>query len=484
MNKILKGYQGIFFDKETELKLVELQKKGLRDIVKDMHITFKFGELDKFPDELMNKEIALKLIGYASDGRNSGFQVELPEELNKYYKNKNVAHITVSLGEVDGVKGKPVDTGKMNFEQIDPIEISGQLGYFVFREDRTKSGKVMNNNLFEENSKETTNDLTGEDVAKIQRFKEKLNLGEEIKEEDILGIEDFVYEKIQLSPYIIRQLDTPSLKAVMDGYVELKDAKNILKYANIESISNPEIVDLIYYDVGGELWDFCYGGKGFIEGDDEILGLNENGIQIISNKIADIVGERDTNEQTQTISVLLDIWEKFMRPDNDEINNIKMSVNEIIKKRNEEKNKRDVRKTRLDLEKEFIGTDKAFEGLKQCKTYTVKKKDLEGKLDEEFGNYNADILYLNEDIEDVTVMEGVDEQGNKVILYYYPYEDYTGEQTMVRQMRRFNENGDIVIMKRAQMKFNDEGLSEYDDIDSGSIVYKYDEKREKDSWTL
>ena len=146
----------------------------------------------------------------------------------------------------------------------------------------------------------------------------------------------------------------------------------------------------------------------------------------------------------------------------------------------EEKNKRDIRKTRLDLEKEFIGCDKVYEGLKQCKTYTVKKKDLEGKLDEEFGNYNADILYLNEDIEDVTVMEGIEEQGNKEILYYYPYEDYTGEQTMVRQMRRFNENGDIVIMKREQMKFNKEGLSEYGDIiDSGSIVYKYDENGKK-----
>lgn len=145
----------------------------------------------------------------------------------------------------------------------------------------------------------------------------------------------------------------------------------------------------------------------------------------------------------------------------------------------EEKNKRDVRKARLDLEKEFIGCDKAFEALKQCKTYTVKKKDLEDVLDEEFGNYNADILYINEDIEDVTVMEGIDVQGNKEILYYYPYKDYTGEQTMVRQIRTFNENGDIVSMKRGQMKFNDEGLSEYDDIDSGSIVYKYDENGKK-----
>ena len=154
-NKRINGYEGMFFDEETQAKLVELQPKGLESIVKDMHITFKFGELDKFPDELMGKDHLIKLIGYASDGKNSGFQVELPEELNDYYKNQNVPHITVSLGEVDGVKGKAVDTGTMEFKKIEePIEILGKLGYFVFREDRTKSGVVMDNSLFEENTKE------------------------------------------------------------------------------------------------------------------------------------------------------------------------------------------------------------------------------------------------------------------------------------------------------------------------------------------
>lgn len=38
--------------------------------------------------------------------KNSGFQVELPEELKPYYKNQNGPHIIVSLGEVDGVKRK------------------------------------------------------------------------------------------------------------------------------------------------------------------------------------------------------------------------------------------------------------------------------------------------------------------------------------------------------------------------------------------
>ena len=142
----LKGYQGIFFDQETQEKLIKLQKKGLSEVVKDMHITFKFGEIEQFPEELMDKNITVRIVGYASDGKNSGFQIALPEELQEYYKNENGPHITVSLGEVDGVKGKAVDTGIMDFEPIpveEQVEILGQLGYFVFGK-----GKIMNNSIF------------------------------------------------------------------------------------------------------------------------------------------------------------------------------------------------------------------------------------------------------------------------------------------------------------------------------------------------
>lgn len=150
--KPLKGYQGIFLSEETKEKLVKLQKKGLKDIVKDMHITFKFGKTEKYPPELMGKEFKMKVVGYASDGKNSGFQIELPDELKKYYKNPNCPHITVSLGEVNGVKGKAVDTGTMKFEPIDEkeqIEIPGQIGYFIYGK-----GRVMDNKVFDEKRKE------------------------------------------------------------------------------------------------------------------------------------------------------------------------------------------------------------------------------------------------------------------------------------------------------------------------------------------
>ncbi len=156
----IKGYQGIFLDEETQAKLVELQKVGLDTVVKDMHVTLNFGELQKYPQELMEKDIPIELVGYASDGKNSGFEIKIPEEIKSYKSNNNPLHITVSLGEVDGVKGNPVDTGKLKFEKLEePIQINGRLGYFKFEEDRTKSRIVMDNSIFENERKIKENEL-------------------------------------------------------------------------------------------------------------------------------------------------------------------------------------------------------------------------------------------------------------------------------------------------------------------------------------
>ena len=65
-----------------------------------MHVTFNYGRLYKFPENIVGKEVEVIIVGYGSDGLNSGFAVEILEELNEFYKNKSVAHITVSLGEL------------------------------------------------------------------------------------------------------------------------------------------------------------------------------------------------------------------------------------------------------------------------------------------------------------------------------------------------------------------------------------------------
>lgn len=141
---LLEGFQGLFFDEKIEEELVKLQKNGLPNIIKDMHITFKFGKIEPFPSKLMGKEFEVTIIGYASDGKNSGFKVELPEDLKPYYKNENVPHITVSLGEVNGVMGKAVDTGKLDFKPFDKhLKIPCMLGYFIFGK-----GKFTTNSIF------------------------------------------------------------------------------------------------------------------------------------------------------------------------------------------------------------------------------------------------------------------------------------------------------------------------------------------------
>lgn len=138
------GFQGIFLDEISKKRLIDLQERKLKYIVKDMHITFKFGKIEMYPEEVLNKDYEVKIVGYAATDKNSGFQVELPKELKAYFKNENGPHITVSIGEVDGVKGKAYETGLLHFNEIkEPFMISGRLGYYIYGK-----GKIMDNTVF------------------------------------------------------------------------------------------------------------------------------------------------------------------------------------------------------------------------------------------------------------------------------------------------------------------------------------------------
>ena len=145
MSTNFRGYQGIFFDEKTSKLLERMQRTPLADTVRDMHVTFKYGDLEKFPSELMNLDVEICLVGYASDGKNSGFIVELPRKMEeKFYKGNRPIHVTVSLGAVNGEKGKAVDTANLNFKPLkNPVTVTGKLGYFVFG-----CGKKMDNSFW------------------------------------------------------------------------------------------------------------------------------------------------------------------------------------------------------------------------------------------------------------------------------------------------------------------------------------------------
>ena len=148
MSETLRGYQGIFFDEATSKRIISIQPSPLAEPVSDMHVTFRFGELEMYPKELMNKNIELKVVGYGCNGKNSGFEVELPEDIEaKYYKGNRPIHVTVSIGTVNGERGKPVDTAKLKFLPLRrPITIKGKFGYFVFGGE----GKKMDNSIFKD----------------------------------------------------------------------------------------------------------------------------------------------------------------------------------------------------------------------------------------------------------------------------------------------------------------------------------------------
>ena len=129
-------YEAIFFDDETSKFIRSIEKQPLEIEYEDMHCTFKFRPAkDEIFNELVGKEFDIKIVGYASDGHNSGFSIELPEELNKYYINYDpdtnklkTPHITVSLSE----GAKPAKTKDLDFKKLDKTyTIKGKFGYYV-----------------------------------------------------------------------------------------------------------------------------------------------------------------------------------------------------------------------------------------------------------------------------------------------------------------------------------------------------------------
>ena len=99
---------------------------SLDKVVIFQHITFGFKT--EFPEELCEKLVDdIQIIGYANDGTNEAFSVRIPEwMMNKYYNGASIPHITLSTSR----DGKPVDSGKLNFQLIDPFTIKGMFGYF------------------------------------------------------------------------------------------------------------------------------------------------------------------------------------------------------------------------------------------------------------------------------------------------------------------------------------------------------------------
>lgn len=93
--------------------------------IANQHVTFGFKS--EMPQGLdTSKTYNVQVVGYACDGINEGYRVEIPAELEKFYSGNAIKHITI--GVANG--GKPVDTANISFNGIEPFYIQAKFGYF------------------------------------------------------------------------------------------------------------------------------------------------------------------------------------------------------------------------------------------------------------------------------------------------------------------------------------------------------------------
>lgn len=131
------SYEGIFFDGESLDIIKSLEKEHLPMTNDKIHCTFKYHpEPNEIFNEIIGKEVEVLLVGYACDGKNSGFEIELSKDLIPYYINYDEnnktklkkPHITVSLAE--GAKASK--TKDLPFKTLEkPVSVKGKFGYWI-----------------------------------------------------------------------------------------------------------------------------------------------------------------------------------------------------------------------------------------------------------------------------------------------------------------------------------------------------------------
>ena len=131
------SYEGIFFDSTTEEFIHSLENPKLPVINDEIHCTFKYHpHIEEIFDELVGKEIEVLIVGYGNDGQNSGFEIQLPNDIMPYYINFDEdhpgklkkPHITASLA----IGAKASKTKDLKFEKLDvSYKVNGTFGYWI-----------------------------------------------------------------------------------------------------------------------------------------------------------------------------------------------------------------------------------------------------------------------------------------------------------------------------------------------------------------
>lgn len=125
-------YTGVFFKLNDLIKSFDrfINAARLSNTIQNPHVTFTYKPT-RVNENLFGIPIKFEVIGYACDGKNQGLQVRavtIHNSLQEEYNEIPHPHITISVSE----DGKPVDTGKLNFQPVEkPFYIIGKYGAFT-----------------------------------------------------------------------------------------------------------------------------------------------------------------------------------------------------------------------------------------------------------------------------------------------------------------------------------------------------------------
>lgn len=135
-------YEAIFLDEESVKLIHQLEQNKLDRVNDEIHLTLKYKpNKNEIFDDIVGQEFYMYLIGYGNDGMNSGFEIELSEELKPYYINYDetnpsilkIPHITASLSD----DAEAVNTKNLKFNKLpQKYKIKGRFGYWIEEDDK------------------------------------------------------------------------------------------------------------------------------------------------------------------------------------------------------------------------------------------------------------------------------------------------------------------------------------------------------------
>lgn len=130
MNQRFK-YVGCFVDlKEFQGAVSDIRIDPLENEIHDPHITFLYRP-EKTDRSLFGKSVQITILGYGNNGENEGVKVSLHSDcpqLQSMIEAIEVPHITIAVSN----EGRPVNTAKLQFTDIEPIELTGIYGGYSY----------------------------------------------------------------------------------------------------------------------------------------------------------------------------------------------------------------------------------------------------------------------------------------------------------------------------------------------------------------